>query len=93
VTVVGELDVFRAQFVVGDQRGLLQVVAVKKSQPYADFQIDLAAPINCLVLATHAGWPALDLIQSASSSAADVWSSINEALINTLIDRQAHQRK
>ncbi|KAK4018585.1 hypothetical protein OUZ56_000631 [Daphnia magna] len=35
---------------IGDQRGKLQLVSIKKGEPFVDFKIDLKSPINCVTI-------------------------------------------
>lgn len=39
-----------AQVAVGDQRGTLQLVSIKKGEPFVDFKVDLKSPVNCVTI-------------------------------------------
>ena len=38
------------QVVVGDQRGILQLISIKKGEPFVDFKVDLKSPVNCVTI-------------------------------------------
>ena len=43
------------QVVVGDQRGTLQLISMRKSEPIIDFKINLATPISSIVVLANQG--------------------------------------
>lgn len=36
--------------VVGDQRGILQLISIKKGEPFVDFKVELKSPVNCVTV-------------------------------------------
>jgi hypothetical protein len=38
------------QVVVGDQRGILQLISIKKGEPFVDFKVELKSPVNCVTV-------------------------------------------
>ncbi len=38
----------KLQVVVGDQRGVLQLISIRKGEPFVDFKVELRSPVNCV---------------------------------------------
>ncbi|KAI9565490.1 hypothetical protein GHT06_009282 [Daphnia sinensis] len=59
---------------VGDQRGKLHLISIKKGEPFVDFKIDLKSPINCVTILINNNEPALEMIVTATAQTVQCFS-------------------
>ncbi|EFX79859.1 hypothetical protein DAPPUDRAFT_197260 [Daphnia pulex] len=61
--------------VVGDQRGILQLISIKKGEPFVDFKVELKSPVNCVTVHVNSNEPTKEMIITATQQTVQGFSA------------------